>query len=91
MPILLAVDDDPMILRLFAALFPPPDVTLLTAWHRHRWTAAGTRVPARRRDPRIRLPDQSGLEAFRRIRELDARSPSSSSPGTGPPTPPSRR
>ena len=39
----------------------------------------------------VHLPDLSGLDAFQRIRRSTAASPSSSSPGTAPPTPPSRR
>jgi two-component system nitrogen regulation response regulator GlnG len=75
MPVLLVVDDDASILHAFRRAFREPAVTLLTA----PTAAEGLELAARRRPDviilDIHLPDQSGLEAFGRIRELDARIP----------------
>ncbi len=75
MPTLLAIDDDPVILQAFRALFPAPDVTLLTAM-----TAADGLARVTEHRPAVvlldyKLPDMTGLETFRRIRTLDARIP----------------
>jgi two-component system nitrogen regulation response regulator GlnG len=75
MPTLLIIDDEPSILHAFGRAFRDPDVTLLTAAS----AAEGLElVPRCRPDVVIldlNLPDQSGLETFRRIRQLDARIP----------------
>src|SRR5262245_32457501 len=75
MPKLLVVDDEPSILHFFRRAFGEPEVTLLTAG-----TAAEGLSLVTSSHPDvvildINLPDQSGLDAFRRIRELDAKIP----------------
>jgi len=75
MPVLLAIDDDPVILRAFRALFPDPEITFLTA----RTAADGLSLVAAQRPDAIlldyRLPDLTGIETFRRLHALDARIP----------------
>ncbi len=75
MPILLAIDDDPSILLAFRHIFREPNITVLTAA-----TAADGIAQVSRYRPDvvlldIKLPDLSGLDTFRRIREIDARIP----------------
>lgn len=75
MPTLLVVDDEPSILHFFRRAFRAPEVTLVTAS-----SAAKGLEKAAQQCPDvvvldIHLPDQSGLETFRRIRQLDARIP----------------
>ncbi len=75
MATLLVVDDEASILLAFRRAFREPEVTVLTAE-----TAAEGLELARRRRPDVivldlHLPDLSGLEMLRRLRELDARSP----------------
>lgn len=75
MPVLLAIDDDPIILHSFRWIFPESEVTLRTAM-----TAAdGLQQIAQERPDvvllDINLPDLSGLETFRRIQQLDVRIP----------------
>ncbi|MCI0460173.1 MAG: sigma-54 dependent transcriptional regulator [Gemmataceae bacterium] len=75
MPILLAIDDEPLILACLRSLFREPEVTLLTATS----AADGLRQFAAHRPDvvllDVRLPDLSGLEALRRLQELDAKVP----------------
>jgi two-component system nitrogen regulation response regulator GlnG len=75
MPILLVIDDDPSILEAFRAVFEEPGVTLLTA----ATAQEGLRLAAERKPGAIlldlALPDMPGLEAFRRLHQLDARIP----------------
>jgi two-component system nitrogen regulation response regulator GlnG len=75
MPKLLVVDDEPSILHFFRRAFPGPDVTLLTAA-----TAAEGLAAVERDRPDvvvldINLGGESGLETFRRVRELDPKVP----------------
>jgi two-component system nitrogen regulation response regulator GlnG len=75
MPTLLVVDDEPSILLAFRKAFQGSGVEVLTAE-----TAAEGIDLARRRRPDViildvHLPDQTGLEALRSLREIDARSP----------------
>jgi two-component system, NtrC family, nitrogen regulation response regulator GlnG len=75
MPKLLVVDDEPSILHFFRRAFPGPDVTLLTAA-----TAAEGFAAASRERPDvvvldINLAGESGLEMYRRVRELDPKIP----------------
>src|SRR5208337_4368928 len=75
MPILLAVDDDPMILAAFRQIFRQPEVTLLTASSAHEGLE---KVAQQHPDVvilDINLPDLSGLEIFQRIQKVDARIP----------------
>jgi two-component system nitrogen regulation response regulator GlnG len=75
MPKLLVVDDEPPILHFFRRAFPGPDVTLLTA------ATADDGLAAVERDRPdvvvldIQLAGESGLETFRRIRQIDPRIP----------------
>jgi two-component system nitrogen regulation response regulator GlnG len=75
MPKLLVVDDETSILHFFRRAFRGPEVTLLTAG-----TAAEALEKVSQHHPDvvildIHLPDQSGLEAFQRIHQLDAKIP----------------
>jgi two-component system nitrogen regulation response regulator GlnG len=75
MPKLLVVDDEPSILHFFRRAFPGPDVTLLTAA-----TAADGLAAVKREQPDvivldINLAGESGLDAYRHIRELDSKIP----------------
>jgi two-component system nitrogen regulation response regulator GlnG len=74
-PILLAVDDDSLTLDCFQYLFPKEQVKVLTAS-----TASGGLKHFSEQKPDVvvldvRLPDLSGLEAFRRFHEIDAKVP----------------
>jgi nitrogen regulation protein NR(I) len=75
MPILLVVDDEPAILHAFRRVFHEPDVQLLTAER-----AADGIAIVREQNPDvvildIKLPDMSGLDAYREIRELKPKIP----------------
>jgi two-component system nitrogen regulation response regulator GlnG len=75
MPTLLIIDDDASILHAFRRAFRGPDVALVTAS-----TAAEGLELVTRHHPDVvildvNLPDQSGLQAFQRVHELDARIP----------------
>ncbi len=75
MPTLLVIDDEPSILHAFRRAFRDPALTLLTAS-----TAAEGLELIRSAKPDvilldIHLPDQSGLDTFRSIKEIDARIP----------------
>jgi DNA-binding NtrC family response regulator len=75
MPTLLVIDDEPSILHAFRRAFRDPALTLLTAS-----TAAEGLELVRAGKPDvilldIHLPDQSGLDALRSIRRIDARIP----------------
>src|SRR5262249_52781530 len=74
-PTLLVIDDEPSILHAFRRAFRDPSLTLLTA----STAAEGLDLLVRNRPDvallDIHLPDQSGLDAFRRIKEIDARIP----------------
>jgi len=72
---LLVVDDDPLTLDCFRLLFPKGKVTVFTAASASEGVALFT---AQRPDVAVldvRLPDLSGLEAFRQFHEVDARVP----------------
>jgi DNA-binding NtrC family response regulator len=74
MPTLLVVDDEPSILLAFRRAFRGSAVEIHTAE-----TGAEGLAWARQHRPDVavldvQLPDQSGLEVFRKLRELDARS-----------------
>jgi nitrogen regulation protein NR(I) len=75
MPTLLVIDDEPAILHAFRRSFKTPDVALLTA----STAAAGLALAAQHKPDVVivdlNLPDGSGLENFRRLQQLDARTP----------------
>ncbi len=75
MPTLLVIDDETPILHAFGRVFRAPDVQLLTA----TTAAEGLDLLARERPDAvlldINLPDESGLKAYGRLREIDARVP----------------
>ncbi len=74
MPTLLVVDDEPSILLAFRRAFRDTPLEVLTAE-----TGGEGLARARERRPDVivldvQLPDQTGLEVLRKLRELDARS-----------------
>src|SRR5437868_10475948 len=75
MPVLLVIDDEASILHAFRRAFRDPELTLLTA----STGAEGLQMATGQRPDvvilDIQLPDQSGLEIFRQIRQMDARIP----------------
>ncbi len=75
MPILLLIDDEPVILHAFRKAFHPPEYETLTA----RTAAEGLAILADRRPDAVildvHLPDGSGLQAFDRVKQVDARTP----------------
>lgn len=75
MPRLLVVDDEPSILLAFRRALRSTDVEVLTA----STATDGIEAAARERPDVIildvQLPDLSGLEALRKLRAIDARSP----------------
>lgn len=75
MPTLLVVDDEPSILHFFRRAFPAGEISLLTAS-----SADEGFELSRSAEPDVIILDvdlagQSGLELFRRIKELDSRVP----------------
>jgi two-component system nitrogen regulation response regulator GlnG len=75
MPTLLVIDDEPSILAVFQKTFRSPAFEVVTAQ-----TAADGLEAARSRRPDVivldvHLPDQDGLETYRRLRAVDARIP----------------
>ena len=75
MPVLLVIDDEPLILECFRHAFPEPEVTVLTATN----AAEGFEQFTQQRPDvvilDIGLPDMSGLQAFCRFQELDTKVP----------------
>jgi two-component system nitrogen regulation response regulator GlnG len=75
MPTLLVIDDETPILHAFTRVFRPRDVHLVTA----TTAAEGLRLAEQHRPDTvildINLPDQSGLAAYSKLREIDARVP----------------
>jgi len=75
MPTLLVIDDDAAIRHFFRRAFPGPEVTLLTAAS----VSEGLEEVARGRTDvvilDIDLPDQSGLDAYHRVHQLDPKIP----------------
>src|SRR5262245_10964341 len=75
MPAVLVIDDDALTLDCFRVLFPPGEVSILTAVS----AADGLQQFEKRRPDAVvldlRLPDLSGLEVFRRFHEMDSRVP----------------
>src|SRR5438094_432999 len=75
MPVLLVVDDEPAILLAFRRAFRSGGVEVLTA------ESAGEGLALARQHPPavvvldVQLPDQSGLDVFLQLRQLDARIP----------------
>jgi DNA-binding NtrC family response regulator len=75
MPSLLVIDDEPLTRDCFGLLFPKGEVTVRTAG-----TAADGVALFRDDRPDVtvldlRLPDASGLDAFRQLREIDPKVP----------------
>lgn len=75
MPILLVVDDEPLTLDCFRFLFPRDEVTLWTATSAHEGLSLFTERKPDVLILDIRLPDLSGLEAYRRFHEIDPKVP----------------
>jgi two-component system nitrogen regulation response regulator GlnG len=75
MPTLLVVDDEASILHAFRRAFREPDVKLVTSGSA---AEAFEVIAAHQPDVvvlDVQLPDQSGLETFRRLHQMDARIP----------------
>jgi two-component system nitrogen regulation response regulator GlnG len=74
-PTLLLVDDDDALLHSFRRFFHPPEMNLLTAAS----GAEGVRLAGEHQPDAVlldlNLPDVPGMEVFRRLRALDARTP----------------
>ena len=75
MPVLLVIDDEPAILHAFRRVFREPDVQLFTAER-----AAEGIALVREQNPDvaildIKLPDMSGLDAYREIRAIKPKLP----------------
>jgi len=83
MSTLLVIDDEPAILECFRIAFAEPTVTVLTA----ATATAGLDLVARQRPDvvvlDVNLPDLSGLDTYRRLRELDSRIPTIFMTGQG--------
>src|SRR5262249_7500213 len=75
MPILLVIDDEPSILHAFRRAFRGPEVTLVTAASAVEGLAAAARQRPHGVTLDLKRPDLPGLEAFRRLPDLDARIP----------------
>jgi two-component system nitrogen regulation response regulator GlnG len=74
-PVVLVIDDDPSVLHLFRQSFKDGDVNVLTA----NSASAGLKTLAERAPDvvvlDIMLPDQSGLDIFQKINQIDAKIP----------------
>jgi two-component system nitrogen regulation response regulator GlnG len=75
MPELLVIDDDPLTLECFQYLFPKGQVSVRTAESASEGLAMFRKHTSDVLVLDIRLPDLSGLEAFQRFHEIDARVP----------------
>jgi nitrogen regulation protein NR(I) len=75
MALLLAIDDDPYTLECFRVLFEKTEATVATA----QTAAEGLNLFSQKRPDVVivdlRLPDQSGLEVFRRLHDLNPKVP----------------
>jgi two-component system nitrogen regulation response regulator GlnG len=75
MPALLVIDDEPLILDCFRYTFQEPEVTLATADTAAKGLAQFTKQRPDVVILDVHLPDMSGLDAFRRLRQIDAKVP----------------
>jgi two-component system nitrogen regulation response regulator GlnG len=75
MPVLLVIDDERSILECFRYAFPEPEVTLVTATSAAEGLKCYSQAPPDAAIVDVHLPDLSGLELVRRLREVDARVP----------------
>ncbi len=75
MPILLVIDDDPLVLHLFRHAFSDPGVTVVTASSASEGLEAIARYEPDVAILDIVLPDQSGLDVFHRIHQRDPHLP----------------
>jgi two-component system nitrogen regulation response regulator GlnG len=75
MALLLVIDDDPLILECFRVLFAQAEATVATA----KTAVEGLNLFTQKRPDvvlvDIRLPDQSGLEVFRRLHDVNPKVP----------------
>src|SRR5262249_9690002 len=75
MPLFLVIDDDPLTLECFHLLFSKAEAMVATAMT----AAEGLKLFTEMRPDvvivDIRLPDESGLEVFRRLHDLNAKVP----------------
>src|SRR5262245_4689751 len=75
MPSLLVVDDETSILHAFRRSFREPEVQLLTASSAREGLELVARCHPDAVILDIKLPDQSGLEAYKELRRVDPRVP----------------
>jgi len=75
MPTVLLVDDEPAILHAFRRAFSGPSLTVTTAGTATEAVAAATACQPDVIVLDVHLPDATGLETYRRLRQLDARVP----------------
>ncbi len=75
MPVLLVIDDEPSILHAFRRVFRDPGLTLLTASSGGEGLELAARAAPDVVILDLRLPDQSGLDVFRQLRERGVRAP----------------
>ncbi len=83
MPLLLAIDDDPLVLECYRVTFAEPDLDLELA----ATATEGLELFARKRPDvvllDIDLPDGSGMEVYQKMRRIDARVPTIFVTGAG--------
>src|SRR5437016_4106366 len=75
MPTLLVIDDEPSIQHAFRRAFQAPEFALHTASRASEGAELVERVRPDVVVLDVHLPDASGLEMFKRVRQLDARIP----------------
>jgi two-component system nitrogen regulation response regulator GlnG len=75
MSVLLAVDDDPLILECYHLAFSRQEATVVTARTAREAIELFARQPPDAALLDVRLPDASGLDAFREMQAIDARVP----------------
>ncbi len=75
MPVLLVIDDDPLVRHRFRREFEDTDIRIVTAQAAEEGLRLCAENPCDAVILDVMLPDMSGLEAFQRIQSLDSRLP----------------